>query len=304
MVEEYIELGKFSEALALLEDQTDEKSKYNTLVCLFGLKDFMGAKAIVQKIKEGAKETYYDVCAMQIAILTELQEYDEAIEILVEELSMPYIPNNYEMMFNHAYDEVLLAKQENRDFSKSKVFTNEDLENVLMRSDVHIDLVYMAIEQLQETNIRMFLPMVRSFLQSDQPDLAKSLLVEILIEQGVDDDLIIIKNNIEYPLNPSLETNILLQDIAVYLEENLYFKVENDNPSLSELCREFATYYLYTIYPKYVDESEFPIIAASIYYHLATLQYIDVELEDLANEYFIEVDDILEMMKKLEQITY
>lgn len=305
MIDEYIEGQRYNEALSLLEGKDDEQSQYHRLVCLYGLKDYMGAKKIVQQVKDGAKETYYDVVAMQIAILTELQEYDEAIEILVEELSMPYIPNNYEQMFNHAYDEVLLAKQEERDFSKSSVFNNEDLENILLRDDVNVDVVYMAIEQLQETNIRMFLPMIRAYLKkTNQPDLAKSLLLELLIDQGVDEDLVIVKNEIEYPINPSMECNILQQEVAIYLEENLMHRVEVDNPSLSQLCREFATYYLYTIYPRYIDESDYPIIAASIYYHLATLQYIDVVLEDLANEYQIESQDILDMMVKLEEITY
>lgn len=305
MIQDYIENNKYMEALELLEGKDDEHSRYQKLVCLFGLKDFMEASKEVLVAKGLAKETYYDVVAMQVAIYSELQEYDQAIEVLVEELSMPYIPQNYEQMFNHAYDEVLINKQEMRDFTKSKVFTNEDLENVLSRDDVSVDLLYMAIEQLQEANIRMFIPFIRGFLSKDNNlDLAKSLLVEILIDQGVDEDLIIFKNGVNYDLNPSLESHILQQDVAIYLQENLINQVEIDNPSLSQLCNEFATYYLYAIYPKYIDESEFSIIAASIYYHLATIQYIDVDLDDLANEYQVDVEDILEMMKILEKISY
>lgn len=64
------------------------------------------------KAKALAEETYYDVVAIYVSILKDLEEFEEAINIIVEELSMPYIPYQYETVYNAAYDELLLAKQE------------------------------------------------------------------------------------------------------------------------------------------------------------------------------------------------
>ena len=45
---------------------------------------------------------------------------------------MPYIPYQYETVFNAAYDELLLAKQEaSFDGVTQKVFNEEDIENLL-----------------------------------------------------------------------------------------------------------------------------------------------------------------------------
>ena len=57
--------------------------------------------------------------------------------------------------------------------------------------------------------------------------------------------------------------------------------LEDDNPSLLTMCEQFLNFYLYSIYPKYIDEQDYRSIAGAIHYHLASLQYIDIELEDI-----------------------
>ena len=112
MIEELIEEGQFQQALSMLNDTSDEKTRYLRLVCLIGLQEFQQAKreGIVAKVQ--ATDTYYDVVSMYVTTLKELEEFEEAIEILIEELSMPYIPYQYETLFNTAYDQILLEKQE------------------------------------------------------------------------------------------------------------------------------------------------------------------------------------------------
>ena len=103
---------RYNQALSMLHDMNDETTRYLRLVCLVGLKEYQQAKAEGAWAKANAKETYYDVVSMYVTALKELGDYEEAINILIEELSMPYIPYQYEMLFNTAYDEVLLDKQE------------------------------------------------------------------------------------------------------------------------------------------------------------------------------------------------
>ena len=131
MIEDLIETGQYKEALQYLNDMDNEQVRYQRLVCLYGLKELQQAKREGMKAKVLAGETYYDVVAIYVSILKDLEEFEEAINIIVEELSMPYIPYQYETVFNAAYDELLLAKQEaSFDGVTQKVFNEEDIEEV------------------------------------------------------------------------------------------------------------------------------------------------------------------------------
>lgn len=305
MVEEYIEAGQYQDALRLLNDVQDERTRYLRLVCLYGLGDLYLAKREGKIAKESATETYYDVVSIYLSILKDLEEFEEAIDIVIEELSMPYIPYQYESLFNTAYDELLLAKQEANVLKdiKSEVFNEEEIERVLtdFRNE---DLLYMAIDQMQSMNIRALLHVVRMFLRNDTaPSLAKSLLVDILIDQQVDEEIEIIKDGQFYEVNPYYLSKIDDSEAYVEIGDALVDHLESENPSLLLVCLEFLNYFMYDYFPREIYEEEFRVIAAAIHYYLATLQYIETDLEDLAYAYGADSDEILEKVQILKKIS-
>lgn len=169
---------------------------------------------------------------------------------------MPYIPYQYETVFNAAYDELLLAKQEaSFDGVTQKVFNEEDIENILTKKDTNEDLLYMAIEQMEGMNIRRMIVPIRQFIRdNDQPDFAKSLLIELMIDQEIDEDLEVVKKGVHYDINPSYAPMVLNQESGVEIYKLLMDALEDDNPSLLTMCEQFLNFYLYSIYPKYIDE--------------------------------------------------
>ena len=298
MIEEYIANNQFQDALDLLTDLDDETVRYQRLVCLYGLGEYHRAKAEGMLAKAKASNTYYDVISIYIASLKELEEFEEAIDIVVEELSMPYIPYEYETVFNAAHDELLLAKREANEGMErhNNAFSLEDMENILMKDILNEDLLYMAIEQMEGINIRRLLPAIRIFLKdSSKPSFAKSLLIELMIEQEIDEDMILIKNGIEYDINPSYAPLVLNQEVGGTILALLSEGIEDENPSLFCLCEQFLNYYLYLIYPKYINEYDYRSLAAAIHYHLASMQYIDLEIDDI---------EILEKLNEIKQIEY
>lgn len=305
MVEEYIEAGEYSEALNLLQDIDDERTRYLRLVCLFGLKELQRAKEEGKVAKAIAGDTYYDVVSIYLSVLKELEEYEEAIDIVVEELSMPYIPYQYESLFNAAYDELLLAKQEANALieTKTTIFKEEEIERVLTNF-TNEDLLYMAIDQMQSMNIRALLYCIRPFLlSSDAPSLAKSLIIEILIDQQVDEELEIWKHDQRYEINPSYLSRTDESEAYSEIGDQLINHLESDNPSLLLVCLEFLNYFMYDQFPRFIDEEEFALIAAAIHYYLATLQYIELDLEELSYSYGVESQEILDKIQILKQIT-
>lgn len=307
MIEEYIANNQFQDALDLLTDMDDETVRYQRLICLYGLGEYKQGKMEGMLAKMKASNTYYDVISIYVAILKELEEFEEAIDIIVEELSMPYIPYEYESVFNAAHDELLLAKREANEgmMRHNNAFSEEDMENILMKEVPNEDLLYMAIEQMEGMNIRRLLPAIRIFLRDEnKPSFAKSLLIELMIDQEIDEEMLLIKNGVEYEINPSYAPLVLNQEIGSMILSLLSEVIEDDNPSLYSMCEQFLNFYLYIIYPKYIDDMEYRAIAGAIHYYIASMQYIDIELADIELLYNCDRDEILEKMDEIKQIEY
>lgn len=307
MIEEYIANNQFQDALELLTDMDDEIVRYQRLVCLYGLGEYQMAKGEGMIAKAKASNTYYDVISIYVATLKELEEFEEAIDIMVEELSMPYIPYEYEMVFNAAHDELLLAKREAYEGMTryNNAFSLEDIEGILTKEVTNDDLLYMAIEQLEGMNIRRLLSAIRTFLKDDnKPSFAKSLLVELMIDQEIDEEMILVKNGVEYALNPSYAPLVLNQEVGGAIINLLSDVIEDDNPTLFNLCEQFLSVYLYSVYPKYIDEYDYRAIAGAIHYHLATMQYINLELDDVEVLYNCNQEEIIEKLNEIKQIEY
>lgn len=306
MIDDLIEAGQYSDALQYLNDVDNEHVRYQRLVCLYGMQELQQAKREGMKAKALAEETYYDVVAIYVSILKDLEEFEEAINIIVEELSMPYIPYQYETVFNNAYDELLLAKQEaSFDGVNQKVFNEDEIESILIKQDTNEDLLYMAIEQMEGMNIRRMIVPIRQFVRdNDKPNFAKSLLIELMIEQEIDEELEVVKNGVSYDINPSYASMVLNQEAAGEIYSLLLEALEDDNPSLLTMCEQFLSFYLYSIYPKYIDEQDYRCIAGAIHYHLASLQYIDIELEDIEYLYNCNQDDIKDVLETIQLIEY
>lgn len=303
MIEELIAASRFKEALELLTDDSEE-NRYYRLLCLSGLGEYRKAKPLAQIALDKAETTYYDVVAEYLTILKELEEYDEAIDLVVKELSMPYIPYQYETVFNTVYDELILAKQEaNYDvnYDKPAAFSEEEMENILIKENSNPELLEILLEQIDRINVRRLLRAIQIFLNNpDRPPFAKTILMEAMINQQIDEEMTVRKSGQVYDFNPSYFSLVLEQDAAVTISEYLSGNIESDNPVLFEQCNELLIIYLYSIYPQYIDETEYLEIAAAIHYYLATLQYIDLDLKEIEIVYNVDKEQVEKRIEDIE----
>lgn len=305
MIEELIEEGQYQVALSRLTDLDDEMTRYYRLVCLNALEEYQ------QCVKEGAiakvqaNNTYYEVTALYLNALKELEEYEKAIDILIEELSMPYIPQQYENLFNAAYDEIILLKQE-RNYqleNKSQILSAEEIGRLLEREDVNEDLIYMALDQLQQLNIRMILPEVSRFLENPKKSaFAKTLIMEILIDQQVDEEFSVVKGDETYYFNGSYSPLVLARECYTLIGKSLARVLEDDNPALLSQCLDYLEYYLYTIYPKDIMPEDCDTIAATIHYYVATLQNMKVDQADIEIDYNCDISEVEKETLALKQL--
>ncbi|MEE0966122.1 MAG: hypothetical protein U0L85_03620 [Bacilli bacterium] len=305
MVNDLIESGEFKEALEYLTDLNDETIRYQRLVCLNALGDYKQARSEAAFAKANAKETYYDVIAIYLNVLKELEEFEEAINILIEELSMPYIPYQYESLFNAAYDEILLAKQEANYTleAKNQIFSVDEIAVLLDKEECNDDLLYMALDQLQQLNVRMIIPAIERFLLNPKKhSFAKSIIMETLIEQQIDDEMQVFKNGVIYDFNPAYLPLVLSQNAYEGIYRLLERELEDENPSLLALCQEYLEYVLYSYFPKEIYDDEYAVYAAGIQYYLSLLQSIEISMEDLEIAYGVDESEIEEIILALKQI--
>lgn len=304
MIYELMAAGQYAAALEKLADLSDEEVRLKRLICLNSLGEFEKAKLEGKAAKAVAKETYYDVVGQYIMSLKECEDYEEAINILIEELSMPYIPYEYENAFNTAYDEILLAKQDAAyGNEKKQIFSSEEIEVILNKDDVNDDLLYMALDQLQQLNVRILMPSIRQYLENPKkPPFAKTLIMETLIEQQVDEELEVSKFHEYYTFNPSYSPLVLEQMCYNGIGKELVRVLEDENASLLNQCLDYLEYYLYVIYPKDIYEDEYSLVAAALHYYVATLQNIEVDEMDLEIAYNVSMSQVENMLLALKEI--
>ena len=85
MIDELMAAGQYAAALEKLADLSDEEVRLKRLICLNSLGEFEKAKLEGKAAKAVAKETYYDVVGQYIMSLKECEDYEEAINIPIEE---------------------------------------------------------------------------------------------------------------------------------------------------------------------------------------------------------------------------
>ncbi|MBO6046251.1 MAG: hypothetical protein J6P61_00710 [Erysipelotrichaceae bacterium] len=307
MIEDLIESGQYAKALELLTDTNDETVRYQRLVCLNGLENYQTLKREGEIAKSQASSTYYEVLALYLNALKMTEEFEDAINILIEELSMPYIPTQYESLFNMVYDDILYAKQEANqlvEHGHQTIYSVEEIGALLNREDVNEDLLYMVLDQLQDLNVRRLIPDIRRYLKDEtKPPFAKTLLMEIMIEQQISEEFEVVKYGSTYYFDPGYAPLVLEQLCYEGITRHLQRVLEDSNPTLMMQCIEYLEYILYAAYPREFYEEDYALIAATIHYYVATLQLIDMDEQDLMIDYNVtleEVEEMTQMLKKFE----
>ena len=95
MINKLLENERYEDALKLLQTPKTENEYYQKIICLYSLKRLEEAKVECELALDLAEKQYYDITAIYVSILMDLEEDELAIKVLEEELEMPYIPYKY-----------------------------------------------------------------------------------------------------------------------------------------------------------------------------------------------------------------
>lgn len=303
MINKLLENERYEEALLLLKSPKTEYEYYQKIVCLFSLKKYQEAKVECELALDLAEKNYYDIVAIYVSILMELEEDELAIKVLEEELEMPYIPYKYEVQFNASYDELLKKRMSNNKVhSPYDLLDDDELKTALLSCKDNTEFIVL-LSQLETRNIRRFLDILEDYLISDKiKQNSKTIILELLKAQDVTKN-IKVKNGEEIiEINLSSLPNVLEQNAVMDILNKINLTEENDNPNFLVYAQDVLFSYVGSIYPRLIDETLINEISCAISIYVDSLFNEFDTFEDKVKLYNVDevkVNNIFDFITKI-----
>lgn len=271
---------KYPEALKLLLEI--EKEYFLKIQCLYEMKKYQEVVTFFNDIKDAIEDDYYEILGYFVLSSIEIHNYDEALNILNDELTVPYVEQHFLTILNGLYDEVISQKQmyliENNMYDDH---LNNNIVIDILENEDDFDELLNVITRLDTLNIRQLLPNIQTFLLSEKPAILKTFILEILIKQQINEDIQVAKNDLIIDFNPYLN-EFVKQGIEYIKVANILEERYDQNPSLLQMSLDVLDLYAYYTYPITIDDSEINDVASKIEYYVCTLNF-----ESLAEDFYI-----------------
>ena len=303
MINKLLDNEKYEEALKLLVAPKTEYEYYQKIVCLFSLKKLKEAKIECELALELAEKNYYDIIAIYVSILMELEEDDLAIKVLEEELEMPYIPYKYEIQFNASYDELLKKRMaNNKVHSAYDLLSDDELKNAFLSTTDNNEFIVL-LSQLETRNIRRFLDVLEDFLLSDKiKQNAKTIILELLKLQDVNKVIKIKSNNEIVEIDLASLPNVLEQS-ELELILNKINEIENsDDLNYLNYAQDVLFSYTGSIYPSLLNEKDLNSISCAISLYVDSLFDVEEEFELKVEKYSANLNEVNKIFDFISEI--
>lgn len=203
-----------------------------------------------EKAMELLKEVemnHYDKVYFEAKALIGLSKFDEALDLVAEELKMPYIPMEHDRKFNELFDQIIIAKRQMAQTGLNQ-YSIEQVAQII-QDEEDFETVIHAILQLKDYNIRKIMDQIETFLKDESKNsIAKTFLIELMHNQGVDKKVVVTKNGNGETINPMDIVPVLESDILAITSSHLEKNMAKD-PSKLEFCYQSLDNLLFDLFP-------------------------------------------------------
>lgn len=196
------------------------------------------------------EENYYEKQIELIEEKIKLECWDETIQLIQEELSMPYIPKRFLDKIKKLESEVKSRFKQNE---KVTVIQDEDELRALLQLDEMSQIK--ALDQMSRLNLRQYDTLVQDTFNQLNDRLIQNLFLRICIEQQLTNEYNYTTDGIEYSLIPA---SLCLPEESEGVEVAMKYLTDwlDKNPSLLNLCIEKLRYYALLALPVSYTEDE------------------------------------------------
>ncbi len=189
---------------------------------------------------------FYQDTKIKIEELINKGELAMAKQLILEELAMPYIPQDFE----NALLEFLPMCQTEK---QVQIISDEDSLNKLLMGDV--EDVVLAIESLRKLNCRNYKDILLNYFKDSDNSPIRGILIDVLIEQQLHLEFTCFSKGKEVMFNPSLLSHPYLTEGFILCEKYLEDHLFNDYPSELNFTKEILITYVYNLMPAIIDVS-------------------------------------------------
>jgi tetratricopeptide (TPR) repeat protein len=303
---------RFTEAIEYLEkalelDQDNEEIALGLIIAYFEAGNLFAAKALAQDSLHKGFGDYFQLIDIYIMILLQLNEYEEivsTIQALIDEREIPL-----EKIDNFTKILEFSKRKLESENSKSNQYPigHDEMKEFNLLQYANLNDQFLAIARLAQANVRVYLSGIKEYLQlEDGHPFLKTMLLQLLKEQEVNEDITLIKFSQTLSINP-----VQLVPIESFLESPditniLKLEIEQGNPTLYESIKAIIKRHSFLLFPIERNPHNPFIWAAS--YHFIALEYHGeiTSMDKLANKYSVEQDAIrnaILFIRQLEEIS-
>ena len=209
-------------------------------------------------------KNYYEELIEKIEELISKKENQEALKLIKDELSLPYIPKIYEDKIYHYYN--LLNNEDEQETKKNNYFSRDEILSMLNNfKNYDLDFLISITSLFDQYNWKGFEDQIETILNfNDLDNKIKSLIYNCLVTHEINYDFQI--NS--FKINPFKNKTIFETEYSL---KNIYKikKTKVDNPSITEISQKIFFLYLMNLFPKslffvYEDVSSIFIKIANI----------------------------------------
>ena len=281
MIDKLIEKLKKNKEDVLIEKIMNNQSlsEKELLFILSILEELSESKTILEYIHqyEGIfPKLYYELMKFKINAYMDLKQYDEAKRNILNELEVPYIPQDFEKFLKDCLKEINYYLNEDKFLLKVK-----DLDNL---DQMTSEQILMSLSQLKNFNLLPYLDKVQTLLiRQDIPNITKSLLLATLSDLKIDYEFALCKDGIHFLYNPIHAKDLRSYASFIYLHQILEERVSKKmDINDFALTKQIGEMYLLSIYPKDLNELD----VWNLYYALFKV------MQDIKKENFIFSDEV------------
>lgn len=201
------------------------------------------------------QNNYYLETIETIKKLIKNSNIEEALHILEDELSAPYIPREFEFEFQQLLSSIVEMERIKEQKKLTDSWSKEKVIEVLSKEGDH-ELHLVAIGKIKDLNARSFTDFFKDyFINKNNLWMAKMYALLTLSKQGIDIDFKIVDNLKEVILNPSKlnvkEYDESFEKLANHLEKS----VGTNNIMLGKFAKQLLTEYYFINFPNKINNN-------------------------------------------------
>ena len=210
---------------------------------------------LIEENGDVVSKKYYQIMTYKISFLIETKNYLEANYLIKEEMSVPYIPVEFEeFLFESKRIVDFVLKKNKPSYSSDDIEDIDKLDNQTLLS---------ILPDLKKYNLVGYHNQLQNiFLNTQIADLTKSLLIACLSDVKLNENFYVIKEGVTIKFNPCEVFDIRVGDNFKYVEDNISKLIDVEINTL-EIINKIATTYLLNIYPLVISEFECDLLIAA-----------------------------------------